>query len=233
MSRSPKSDKASVKSTTNLGRIIAGRLDISGRGIVDFKALGVQPKLEVLIVSNNHIKTFETLQPQPNLRTIIACNNPIEVLNGLPEQPKLDKLDLTGTPLAKKDGFRELTLATIGDNLVYLNGEKLTSQNQAIAAILSKRTPEKLFLGETTLVTEEEEEEEDYVTVHEVYVKEHQQFYGPIAYNEAVLWDLQTHGSMPYIDETSTEEELARAISNIRKRVDGIRSKISELGGVP
>lgn len=232
--RSPKSDRGSSKSGAPFGKIIGGRLDISGRGITDFQKLGVQPTLEVLVVSNNQIRSFETLQPQPNLKTIIAANNPIEVLNGLPEQPKLEKLDLTGTPLSKRDGFRVITLATVGENLIVLNGEKLNKQDQSIASILAKRTPEKLFLGKPEVEEEEEEEEtlESRITIHEVYVKEHQQFFSSFAYNEAVLWDLQEHGPMPYIDEISTEEEIARAITSIRNRVEGIRLKITELGGI-
>lgn len=230
--KSPRSDGGGSSTNCPLGKIVCGRLDLSDKKLKDLKQLGVQPALEVLILSNNRLKSFETLQPQPNLTTIIATNNPIEVLNGLPEQPALRKLDLGGTPVSHRESFRCLTLATVGPNLTILNGERLTRQEQDIATILAKRTPEKLFLGEPApSETAATDEAQDLSTIHEVYVKEHQQFFAPFAYNEAVLFDLQEHGPLPYIDETSTEDDIARAIQNIRRRVEGLRAKIESLGG--
>ena len=215
-----------------LGKIVGGRLDLSDKKLRDLKQLGVQPALEVLIVSNNRLKSFASLQPQPNLTTIIASNNPIDVLNGLPEQPALQKLDLSGTPVSHRESFRCLALATVGENLTVLNGERLTRQEQDIAKILAKRTPEKLFLGEPAPSSVAGgDDNEDLSTIHEVYVKEHQQFFAPLAYNEAVLFDLQQHGPLPFIDETSTEDDIARAIQNVRRRVEGLRAKIESLGG--
>ncbi|OHT01762.1 hypothetical protein TRFO_31275 [Tritrichomonas foetus] len=215
------------------GKIIGGRLDLSNKGLTHLKDIGVQPNLEVLILSNNNLKTFETLQPQPNLTTIIADNNPIEFLNGLDIQPKLNSLDITDSPLTLRNKFAYYTLATIGPNLLTLNGKTLTRDDQTAADIIKKRKPELLYFG----TVEEDEEEvtadsEQLKQIQEVYAKEHQQFFLSFAYNDAVLFDLEKSGPLPFIDKFSTEDEISAAIKNIRDRNEMLRQKVNELSGL-
>lgn len=224
--------KSSPKKATILpksfGRIIGGRLDLSNKGITNLKDIGYQPSLEVLILSNNKIKTFESLQPQPNLTTIIADNNPIEFLNGLNEQPKLSSLDISGSPLTQRTKFKYYTLATVGLNLLTLNGKPLTRNDQKTANIISKNKPELLYFGEVEEEDETSEDLEQMKKIHDVYVKEHQQFFLAFAYNDAILYDLEENGPLPYIDQYSTEDDLSAAIENIRNRNVKIEQKVEE-----
>ena len=231
------SSKTSPKRTIlprSFGKIVGGRLDLSGRGLKTLKDLGVQPTLEILILSNNDLKTFESLMPQPNLTTIIADNNPIEFLNGLREQPKLTALDISNSPLSKRNKFVYYTLATVGPKLLYINGKKLTRDDQTAADILAKRKPELLYLGsveddeDDEIIAQEEQDKQ----IHQVYTTEHQQFFFDFAYNDAVLFDLEKNGPLPYIDKYSTEEEISAAIHNVRKRNEKLREKVDELSGV-
>ena len=184
--------KSSPKKATflpkSLGKIIGGRLDISNKGLTSLKDIGYQPSLEVLVLSNNKIRTFESLQEQPNLTTVIADNNPIEFLNGLEKQPKLSSLDISGSPLTQRTKFKYYTLATVGLNLVTLNGKPLTRNDQKAANIIAKNKPELLYFG-----TVEEEEDtaddlEQMAKIRDIYVKEHQQFFLAFAYNDAILF---------------------------------------------
>lgn len=207
-------------------------MDLSGRGLSSLAQIGVQEDLQVLILSNNDLKSFASLKLQPNLTTIIADNNPILYLNGLKAQPSLHTLDLTNTPLSKKQSFRVITLATVGPNLLVLNGKKLTRQDQQVADIFAKRKSSKLFIGdEDEDDADDQENGENDLLFHAIYSKEHQQYFGTFAMNEAILYDLQNNGPMPYIDETSSEDDLAKAIENIRKRIEKLRLTIQNMGG--
>jgi hypothetical protein len=73
------------------------------------------------------------------------------------------------------------------------------------------------------------QDDENLSKLHDLYVKEHREFFPQFALNEATLFELQKFGPLPYIDETSTDEELARAIHHLRQRVQGLREQITKL----
>ena len=68
---SSKTTKKATPLPKSFGKIIGGRLDLSNKGLTSLKDLGVQPSLEVLVVSNNNLRSFESLQPQRQLSPII------------------------------------------------------------------------------------------------------------------------------------------------------------------
>lgn len=241
----PQNDKrAAGKGKTPLGKIIGGKLDLSNKNFTDsdLKKLDVLPSLRILNLANNQIHTFQYLKPQPNLKTIIATNNPIQYLNGLPEQPALESLDLTETPLAEKQSFRYLTLATVGSNLLELNGTKLTRQEQQIAEIMIRRKSDKLYLGnideesnDSLSQEQKEENKAEFEAMNRLYCAEQHSLYAEYFQNEAILIDLNTNGELPIIHEFSTNQDIVHATEKLKERnqvlKDIIRQKQNELDG--
>ncbi|KAK8866217.1 hypothetical protein M9Y10_009176 [Tritrichomonas musculus] len=222
-----------------IGRIIDGRLDLSGRefGDRDLKRLGVLPALRTLILTDTQVSNFALLKPQPNLETIVAINCPVQYLNGLSEQPSLSNLDLTNTPLSQKHNFRFLTIASVGKNIKIINNIKTTREEIKTAELMLRRQKTKLFLRPDDEENEELNSEEDRQTLEEmttVYVKDHQKLFATFADNEAILYDLRTNGALPIIDNQSTEAEIQKAIKDVQKRNENlreaIRQKCEELG---
>jgi hypothetical protein len=209
---------------------IGGRLDLSGQSLTSLSDIPVHLELEELDVSDNELDSFATLKLQPNLKKIIASNNPITNLNGLPDQPALRELVLRNTTISKEKQYRQRTLATVGDNLLKLDGVALTADDQKIAHLIHKRKPEKCFLTPELTDAESIHQFEVNDEIHTLYCHEHRRFFGAIALNEAILFDLQENGPMPLIDENSSEKELARAIRKVRERLEVLRRKIEELG---
>lgn len=217
-----------------LGRIVGGKLDLSNKKLSSLKDIGIQPKLEVLILSNNNIKTFDSLQVQPNLTTIIADNNPIESLKGLENgrQPNLSTLNITQTPLFfhNKNNFAQFVLAVIGPKLMTLNGKRLTQRDQTHANIIARNRPETYenFLKEVNDGSSAWIGDDDQlINLQKDYVRAHEHFFYTFAYNEAVLFDLEA-GPLPYIDEYSTDDEIADAIAILRQRNQDLIDKINE-----
>ncbi|OHS94818.1 hypothetical protein TRFO_39007 [Tritrichomonas foetus] len=221
-----------------IGKIIDGRLDLTDRefGDQDLKKLGVLPTLRTLILTNTQVTNFAFLKPQPNLESIVAINCPVLYLNGLSDQKSLKSLDLTNTPVSKKHDFRSLTAATVGKSLAMLNNQKLTKEEIQIADIKARRQKDKLFLKENDKQKSNEQNPEatteidrqTYDAMATVYIKEHQKLFSTFAENEALLFDLQTNGALPVVDETSTEGDIEKAISEIRQRNDVLRDAIRE-----
>jgi hypothetical protein len=214
----------SSSGTSPYGRPTGGCLTLSDRGISDLSDLPVFPDLVELVLTNNQLRSFRTLKVQPKLATIRAANNPIEYLNGLSEQPSLQNLDISGAPICSQAAFRPKALASIGPKLLVLNGKKLNRLEQQQADV---------FAGQNRLFIEPEQEDggDDLSMFHALYVKEHREFFPLFALNEATVFELQQFGPLPYIDETSTDEDLAQAIQNVRLRVERLRQKINELRG--
>lgn len=214
-----------------IGRIIDGRLDLSGKDFSDhdLKRLGVLPALRTLILTDTQITNFALLKPQPNLETIVAINCPVQYLNGLSEQKKLSSLDLTNTPLSQKNDFRFLTIASVGNNIKVINNVKTTREEIQKAELMTRRQKDKLFLAqeeENKEMTEEERQTREAMTT--VYVKEHQKSFSSFADNEAILFDLTTNGPMPVIDNQSTEAEIQKAIDDVKARNDKLREAIQQ-----
>jgi hypothetical protein len=108
----------------------------------------------------------------------------------------------------------------------------LTQEDQGIAGIWAKRSPDQLFLAdEPEPEPEQPESDPEMKAINQIYAREHGRSFSPFAYNEAVLFDLENNGPLPYIDETSTEEDIARGIQNLQKRVECLKAKIESLGG--
>jgi hypothetical protein len=213
-------------------KVVSGVLDLSGRSLTRLPNLPVLPALKILNVSDNDLQSFAGLVQQPNLEVVIARKNQISALNGLQNQPALHTLDIRGTPLAERANFRRIALATVGDNLFELNGQPLNAQDQVVARLIRKRQEKDLFLAkESELEAAVESEPNDPIDM--LYAQEHREFFASVALNEAVLFDLQSCGPMPYIDENSSEQDLARAIKNVRNRVRVLREKIAEMDGGP
>lgn len=224
-----------------IGRIIDGRLDLTGREFSDrdLKRLGVLPALRTLILTDTQITNFGLLKPQPNLETIVAINCPVQYLNGLSNQPSLSNLDLTNTPLSQKNNFRFLTIASVGKNIKIINNIKTTREEIQTAELMSRRQKDKLFLSQeqennenSELPSEEDRQTREAMTT--VYVKEHQKLFSTFADNEAILFDLKTNGPMPVIDSQSTETEIQKAIDDLinrnNKLREAIQQKCEELG---
>ena len=218
-----------------IGRIIDGRLDLSGREFRDrdLKRLGVLPALRTLILTDTQITNFGYLKPQPNLETIVAINCPVQYLNGLSNQPSLYSIDLTNTPLSQKNNFRFLTIASIGKNIRIINNIKTTREETQTAQLMSRRQKDKLFLlqdeennEDSKGVSEEERQTREAMTT--VYVKEHQKLFATFADNEAILFDLNTNGPMPVIDSQSTEVEIQKAIDDVKARNEKLREAIQQ-----
>ena len=216
-------------------KLIGGRLDLSSSNLNNFNSIGLLSDLEVLIVADNNIESFITLKPQPNLKTIIATGNPIKYLTGLSKIKTLENLDISGSDLVKEPQFRPRVLATVGFNLLILNGEKLTQQDQLLAEMIIKRSPEKLFLPlnneEDDIIFNNEEDEldtDDFRFMLSAHIEKHQKLYDKFAQNEAILYDLKLSGPLPFINENSIDEDLIFSILNLKKRKNLLEEKINE-----
>ena len=205
-----------------LGKIVDGTLDLTGAGLTSLSCIGVQPKLQVLIVTDNNLVSFKTLQPQPNLRVIYANKNPLKYLDGIDKQYCLEALDISETPIASSKKFRIKTLAT-NKNLQTLNGQEFTAQERQYAKKIMNHYPDQQF------ITDEEKQnkalqEENKIIQFQMYMSMHKNELGEFARNEAVLWDLTTNGPLPVITEYSSDEDLKRAIVLLKRRNQKITS---------
>jgi hypothetical protein len=220
----------------SLGRLVNGRLDLSSRNLnsEDLAKIPVIPQLTELVLDNNQIETFESLRAQPNLRVVSAVNNPVRYLNGLSEQLALTDVDLTNTEVTAHSKFRELTVATIGSQLTILNGTPVTEQERDVAATLSEKKPDELFLSKA-----ESEPDEVDTKIKAVYLNSLRPTFSTFAYNRAVLLDLTENKKkkVPVVDAATTNEQLDWAITRMKERnavLKGIiRDKRRELGVEP
>jgi hypothetical protein len=207
-----------------------GCLNLSDRGISDLSDLPVFPDLVVLVLRNNKLTSFGTLKVQPKLTTIRAANNPIDSLNGLSQQPSLQNLDISGAPVCAAPDFRPRAIASIGGNLRVLNGKKLNRMEQEQAEVFAGQN--RLFIQpEGDDGGDQQDGGEDLSALHELYVKEHREFFPQFALNEATVFELQKFGPLPYIDETSSDIELAQAIRNVKRRVEGSATRSRSWAG--
>jgi hypothetical protein len=209
-----------------LVRTVDGQLDLSNCGLTDLSMIGDLPDLKYLDVSNNHMKSFQSLRPQQNLKSIVAVNNPIEFLDGLRRQPALRHLDLRETPLAKEESFKYKTIATVGLGLVMLNGERLTREDQDIATVWGKVRQQQLFLAKEEMKSTEQKVSE---SIWQIYVRENEDLFGKFALNEAIVFDLEKNGPLPLVDQSSTEDEMARAVGTLSKRMANLAEQIAEI----
>ena len=223
-----------------IGKLIDGCLDLSNRdfGDDDLRRLPSLSHLKVLILSNTQITNFANLKPQPNLEVVVAVNCPLSFLNGLSDQKSLKSLDISGTPLEKVQNFRLHVISAVGNNLDTLNNVKITKEEQQMAEVANRKKKDKFFIK---VKSQEEKNQQEANSLDRqtldamttVYIKEHLKLFSPYAENEAILFDLENNGPLPVIDETSTEEDLERAIRDVKQRnlalKDAIRQKCEQL----
>ena len=205
-----------------IGKIIGGTLDLKDKGLTSLSFIGVQPKLQVLILSNNNLTSFKTLAPQPNLRVIYADHNPLQYIDGLDKQVCLESLDVSETPLTSKSKYRIKILAT-AKNLNTLNGKDFTAQERQHSKKLMTNYPDQ------QLISDEEKQskalqDENKVIQFKMYMSHHRDQLGDFARNEAVLWDLTNNGPLPIVTQYTTDEELKRAIVLLKRRNQKITS---------
>jgi hypothetical protein len=205
-----------------LGRLVDGRLDLSGQNLTDesLAKIPILDDLTDLILSNNQITSFSYLRPQPKLKTLIAANNPIDYLDGLSQQPALFSLDLANTNLAERPDFREGTIATVGIGLKVLNGVKVTEKERAAGDEIAAKGIAGLFLVPPEEVVDPK--------ILAVWLKAHQHQFNAFAYNQAVAIDLATNGPLPIVDGAGTEEDLVRAIDALKERNEKLKEIIGQ-----
>jgi hypothetical protein len=103
--------------------------DPLGRGaesVESLSALGTQPHLRTLILSETPLCSLDTLPPQPNLRHLIADRSAIDSYGGLSRHPRLASLSLVSTPLAERPLFRLSCIVLVGVHLASINGDPVT-----------------------------------------------------------------------------------------------------------
>ena len=205
-----------------LGKIVDGTLDLTGKGLTSLSCIGIQPKLQVLIVNDNQLTSFKTLQPQPNLKKILAANNPLDYIDGLDKQYQLESLDISDTPISTKSNYRCKILATI-KSLQTLNGKEFTQKEKQTAAKITKHFPDQQLISDGEKQAKALQDE-NKVLQFQMYMAHHKDQFGDFSRNEAVLWDLTTNGPLPIINEYSSDEDLKRAIVLLRRRNQKIAS---------
>jgi hypothetical protein len=201
---------------------VKGQFDLSGRKLTstDLGKIPVLPALRELVLSDNSIETFRYLRPQPNLETIIATNNPIKFLDGLSSQSALVTLDLSDTPVAAEQFFRQTVVATVGGRLETLNGDAISQAERDGAAHLAT-DPTVLYLEQN-----DPEQHQHDPAMLAVYLSEHRRLFSSFALNRAVLIDLKASGPVPVVDATTTEAGLVRAADAMKTRNRKLREII-------
>lgn len=213
-------------------KVVEGRLDLSGRSLTSLRGIGVRDDLRVLVVNDNELTSFSGLGHQPALETIIANGNRhLMSLNGLPDLEALSVLEIAETPISQRHNYRVMTLASVGKQLQMLDGVELTRDDESKADIVRTREPQALYLDEPVEIGDPDDDgKSETVTFRRCVVTEHERFILPFAYNQAVLKDLNAHGPLPVIDKWSSEKDIASAITDMRRRVEGLARMVREMG---
>jgi hypothetical protein len=214
-----------------IGKIVNGTLDISNQDISSLSCIGVQPTLEALILNGNNLESFESLQPQPNLKVIFAANNPIKFIDGLDQQPKLENLDISDTPASQQKHFRYKILGVL-NSLKTLNGKEVTPKEKQMGINCLKKYPDEMLLSSQGLSNLQLTQVNQSLQA-KMYMSKHQKDFVNFTKNEAILMDLNKNGPIPIIDEQSTDLEIKKAIINLRKRSEYLKTISSSIKTSP
>lgn len=196
-----------------VGKLENGVCDVSNQNLSSLFCLGVQYKLQQLNASNNQLTSLKSLKQQPMMTFLDISGNPIENIDGFNRLTKLEELLMLDTPISTLENWRLAIINTV-PSLKKLNNEEITDEERENAKNFTD------FDSFTSDSAKYDNAVNNQLKNNQIkkYHQFHQGEFKDFAQNEALLWDLQNSGPCPKITDTSSDEDLKRAIISLRHR---------------